>query len=141
MTSVPKRVYANRRNVNIGGGVVKSGLPGSVGISTLLRRKLASRAPNGVNQSTPTREPRIVGELFDELEDESFAVYWNDAYSTPSLLKINESDVNSTANDINDNNIVVGSVRTENNNNIAVYWNNVNNIYTPLDDGVYILSR
>ena len=44
---VSKRVYSSRRNVDIGGGVVKAGLPGSVGISSMLRRFIARRAPDG----------------------------------------------------------------------------------------------
>ena len=47
MSGISKRVYTNRRNVDIGGGVTKAGLPGSVGIPTMLRRFLARRAPDG----------------------------------------------------------------------------------------------
>jgi hypothetical protein len=47
MSGITKRVYSNRRNVDIGSGVTKAGLPGSVGIPTMLRRFLARRAPDG----------------------------------------------------------------------------------------------
>lgn len=88
MTSIPKRVYANRRNVDIGGGVDKAGLPGSVGISVMLRRNVAKRAPDGGKQEdAPSREPRIVGEIYDNEIDESFAAYWNDVYSNPIFFK------------------------------------------------------
>ena len=40
------RVYSNKRNVDIGGGVDKSGLPGSVGIPAMLRRLVSTRAPH-----------------------------------------------------------------------------------------------
>ena len=41
---VIKRVYSNRRNVDIGGGLDKAGLPGSVGIPVMLRKFIAKRA-------------------------------------------------------------------------------------------------
>ena len=43
---VSKRVYSAKRNVDIGGGVDKAGLPGSIGIPTMLRRFVARRAPD-----------------------------------------------------------------------------------------------
>ena len=59
MAGIAKRVYANRRNVDIGGGVDKAGLPGSVGMPVMLRRITQTRAPNSTKES-----PTINGSLY-----------------------------------------------------------------------------
>lgn len=70
MSGKPKRVYANRRNVNIGGGVKKSGLGGGIGVPTMLRRFISRRAPDGIKSggdsgswilAQPMQTPRING--------------------------------------------------------------------------------
>jgi hypothetical protein len=45
MSGITKRVYSNRRNVNIGGGRDKAGLGGGIGTPTMLKHFIASRAP------------------------------------------------------------------------------------------------
>ena len=50
------------------------------------------------------------------------------------FLKMNETDLYSSANDINDNDIIVGTVRDVNTNDFAVYWDNVNKTYHRLND-------
>jgi hypothetical protein len=52
MSGVTKRVYSSRRNVDIGNGNMKTGLPPSIGIPSMLRRFIAKRAPDGVKNDT-----------------------------------------------------------------------------------------
>ncbi len=60
MSGTPKRVYSNRRNVDIGGGPDKAGLPGSIGIPVMLRRFVAKRAPDGVKESVASEPPYTI---------------------------------------------------------------------------------
>jgi hypothetical protein len=103
----------------------------------MLRRNVAKRCPDGVKQSSVSRKPRIVGEIRVEDTDDDYlvAVYWKEPYSLPIILKINDGDGDSIARDINDYNIIVGNVRSsEQNKTIAVYWDNINNTYKSLRD-------
>jgi len=63
------------------------------------------------------------------------AVYWKDPYSSPKFLTMSETDVRSAAYGINDYNIVVGGVTTSEPNVIAGYWDDLNIVYKPLNDG------
>lgn len=59
MAGITKRVYSNRRNVDIGRGVDKNGIPSTIGGPVILRRFTQSRAPN------PTKnQPLINGSLY-----------------------------------------------------------------------------
>jgi len=62
MSGITKRVHSNRRNVDIGGGVDKAGLPGSVGIPTMLKRFVQIRAPNSVRNSP--KQENVNGSLY-----------------------------------------------------------------------------
>lgn len=103
-----KRVYMNKRNVNIGGGVNKTGIPSSTGIPIMLRRFIHLRAPNTSPQQT-TQPTFRSGSLFfngtlnsniliandEDLsfgENEDFTVEWfqfqTDDNSFPRIFQI-----------------------------------------------------
>lgn len=54
-----KRVYMNKRNVDIGRGVDKNGIPSTSGVPVMLRRFTQTRAPNSTKN-----QPLINGSLY-----------------------------------------------------------------------------
>ena len=53
MSGFPRRVFLNKRNVNIGGGVSKSGLPGGVGTPAMLKRFMQVRSNKAAEAAAP----------------------------------------------------------------------------------------
>ena len=86
MSGVSKRVYSSRRNVDIGGGVDKAGLPGSVGIPSMLRRFIAKRAPDGIKNAVEAVDEVVKEYIYVAIDDNK--VYKFDGTSWNSVVSM-----------------------------------------------------